>query len=91
MSTGAEHFDNWWIGLFPGLAIVTVVLAFNLLGDSCAMRLTRVPPKRSGTHVADLLQVEHSERRAEHQSRLVQGRRQRLADGRNGRDRRHRR
>jgi ABC-type dipeptide/oligopeptide/nickel transport system permease subunit len=25
--------DAWWIATFPGLAIVTVVLAFNLVGD----------------------------------------------------------
>jgi len=25
--------DAWWIGTFPGLAIVVVVLAFNLVGD----------------------------------------------------------
>jgi peptide/nickel transport system permease protein len=34
VSTGAQHFEAWWIGTFPGLAIVTVVLAFNFLGDS---------------------------------------------------------
>ncbi|MGH7765446.1 MAG: ABC transporter permease [Candidatus Dormibacteraceae bacterium] len=34
VSTGAEHFEAWWIGVFPGLAIVTVVMAFNFLGDS---------------------------------------------------------
>lgn len=34
VSTGAEHFEAWWIGVFPGLAIMTVVLAFNFLGDS---------------------------------------------------------
>jgi len=34
VSTGAEHFEAWWMGDFPGLAIVSVVLAFNLLGDS---------------------------------------------------------
>lgn len=34
VSTGAEHFEAWWIGVFPGFAIVSVVLAFNLLGDS---------------------------------------------------------
>jgi peptide/nickel transport system permease protein len=30
----AQHFQNWWMGTFPGLAIVSVVLAFNFLGDS---------------------------------------------------------
>jgi peptide/nickel transport system permease protein len=34
VSTGAQHFESWWIGTFPGLAIVSVVLAFNFLGDS---------------------------------------------------------
>jgi peptide/nickel transport system permease protein len=34
VATGAEHFEAWWIGVFPGFAIVSVVLAFNLLGDS---------------------------------------------------------
>ncbi|HVA92035.1 MAG TPA: ABC transporter permease [Chloroflexota bacterium] len=33
VSTGAQEMDQWWLGLFPGLAIWTVVLAFNLLGD----------------------------------------------------------
>ena len=31
---GAQYFQWWWIGTFPGLAIFTVVLAFNFLGDS---------------------------------------------------------
>jgi ABC-type dipeptide/oligopeptide/nickel transport system permease subunit len=31
---GIQYFQYWWIGTFPGLAIFTVVLAFNLLGDS---------------------------------------------------------
>jgi peptide/nickel transport system permease protein len=34
VSTGAQHFESWWMGTFPGLAIVSVVLAFNFLGDS---------------------------------------------------------
>ena len=33
VSTGSQEIDYWWIGAFPGLAIWTVVLAFNLLGD----------------------------------------------------------
>jgi peptide/nickel transport system permease protein len=41
-SWGAIFFDgmdealagNWWVILFPGLAIVVTVLAFNLLGDA---------------------------------------------------------
>lgn len=34
VSDGARNFDAWWIGLFPGLAILSIVLAFNFLGDS---------------------------------------------------------
>lgn len=34
VSEGALNFSNWWIGLFPGLAILTVVLAFNFVGDA---------------------------------------------------------
>jgi peptide/nickel transport system permease protein len=34
VSTGAQHFEAWWIGVFPGVAIVSIVLAFNFLGDS---------------------------------------------------------
>jgi peptide/nickel transport system permease protein len=33
VATGAQEMDQWWLGVFPGLAIWTVVLAFNLLGD----------------------------------------------------------
>ncbi len=34
VAEGAAYFDKWWIGVFPGLAILTVVLAFNFLGDT---------------------------------------------------------
>jgi peptide/nickel transport system permease protein len=34
VATGAQYFQWWWIGTFPGLAIFTTVLAFNFLGDS---------------------------------------------------------
>lgn len=33
VAAGAQNFDKWWLGLFPGLAISSVVLAFNFLGD----------------------------------------------------------
>jgi peptide/nickel transport system permease protein len=39
VSTGAQHFERWWMGTFPGLAILTMVLAFNFLGDSLRDRL----------------------------------------------------
>jgi ABC-type dipeptide/oligopeptide/nickel transport system permease subunit len=34
VSMGAVNFDRWWVGLFPGLAILSAVLAFNFIGDS---------------------------------------------------------
>lgn len=34
ISAALANFDSWWIGVFPGLAILTVVMAFNFVGDS---------------------------------------------------------
>jgi peptide/nickel transport system permease protein len=34
VAEGAQYFQWWWIGTFPGLAIFTAVIAFNFLGDS---------------------------------------------------------
>jgi peptide/nickel transport system permease protein len=34
IAEGREFFDQWWIATFPGLAILSVVMAFNFLGDS---------------------------------------------------------
>jgi peptide/nickel transport system permease protein len=34
VADGTNYFQWWWMGTFPGLAIFTVVLAFNFLGDS---------------------------------------------------------
>jgi peptide/nickel transport system permease protein len=34
VATGTQYFQYWWLGTFPGLAIFSVVLAFNFLGDS---------------------------------------------------------
>jgi peptide/nickel transport system permease protein len=34
VADGAQYFQWWWIGTFPGLAIFTAVLAFNFIGDS---------------------------------------------------------
>ncbi len=34
VASGAKYLpDQWWISLFPALAIVVLVLGFNLLGD----------------------------------------------------------
>ncbi|HET9410545.1 MAG TPA: ABC transporter permease [Candidatus Dormibacteraeota bacterium] len=34
VNTGTQYFEFWWMGTFPGFAILSVVLAFNFLGDS---------------------------------------------------------
>ncbi len=34
VNTGTQYFQRWWLGTFPGFAILSVVLAFNFLGDS---------------------------------------------------------
>jgi peptide/nickel transport system permease protein len=39
VATGAEDFTRWWVGAFPGLAIMSIVLGFNFLGDSLRDRL----------------------------------------------------
>lgn len=33
IADGIEQFDQWWIAAFPGLAIFSVVMAFNFIGD----------------------------------------------------------
>jgi peptide/nickel transport system permease protein len=34
ISEADQYISQWWLGLFPGLAILTTVLAFNFMGDS---------------------------------------------------------
>ncbi|GAA2443926.1 ABC transporter permease [Agromyces soli] len=34
IALGSQNLGNWWVSLFPGLAILTIVMAFNLLGDA---------------------------------------------------------
>jgi ABC-type dipeptide/oligopeptide/nickel transport system permease subunit len=34
VSDGSKNLGRWWIGAFPGLAIMTVAFAFNVLGDA---------------------------------------------------------
>ena len=34
VSDAVHNFDSWWLGLFPGLAILTIVVAFNFVGDA---------------------------------------------------------
>lgn len=33
ISIGIGFFDQWWMWLFPGLAIASLVMAFNFIGD----------------------------------------------------------
>jgi peptide/nickel transport system permease protein len=33
VSDGISYFDQWWVSAFPGLAIFTIVMAFNFIGD----------------------------------------------------------
>ncbi|HLZ25705.1 MAG TPA: ABC transporter permease [Chloroflexota bacterium] len=33
VAAGTQSFDQWWVGAFPGLAILTLVMAFNFIGD----------------------------------------------------------
>ena len=33
VSDGIDFFDQWWMWLFPGLAIASLVMAFNFIGD----------------------------------------------------------
>ncbi len=33
VADGVNSFDQWWLSAFPGLAIFTVVMAFNFIGD----------------------------------------------------------
>jgi peptide/nickel transport system permease protein len=43
---GSDQIANhWWISLFPGLAIVLTVMAFNVLGDAL---LRALAPGQSG-------------------------------------------
>jgi peptide/nickel transport system permease protein len=33
VAIGIDYFDYWWTWLFPGLAIASLVMAFNFIGD----------------------------------------------------------
>ena len=34
IAAGRNYFEQWWIATFPGLAILSLTLAFNVVGDS---------------------------------------------------------
>jgi peptide/nickel transport system permease protein len=33
VADGIQYFDQWWMAAFPGLAIFTLVMGFNFIGD----------------------------------------------------------
>lgn len=33
VSVGIDYFDQWWMWLYPGMAIAILVMAFNFIGD----------------------------------------------------------
>jgi peptide/nickel transport system permease protein len=33
VAAGTQTFDQWWVSAFPGAAILTLVMAFNFIGD----------------------------------------------------------
>lgn len=39
IAAGQSKFEYWWVATFPGLAILSVVLGFNFLGDGLQDRL----------------------------------------------------
>ena len=54
---GVDYFQYWWMGTFPGIAIFTVVLAFNFVGDG--LRDIFDPRVGQGPLMAALLEVEN--------------------------------
>lgn len=57
LQDGTEAFaGTWWVALFPGVTIVTIVLCFNVLGDALRASLDprQLPSARLGTRTAAL-------------------------------------
>jgi peptide/nickel transport system permease protein len=57
VSDARTRLDQWWLGLFPGLAILSIVLAFNFIGDSLRDRFDprmRTQRRRGGTFTGTL-------------------------------------
>jgi peptide/nickel transport system permease protein len=49
IAAARDYFDvQWWIGVFPGLALLSLTLGFNIIGDDLRDRLD--PTRRSATH-----------------------------------------
>ena len=52
VSIGIDFFDQWWMWLFPGIAIATLVMAFNFIGDGLRDILDPRLGPQTGGHVA---------------------------------------
>ena len=46
VAIGIDFFDQWWMWLYPGLAIASLVMAFNFIGDG--LRDVSDPRTRNG-------------------------------------------
>ena len=33
VNAGLDNFSQWWMWLFPGMSIASLVMAFNFIGD----------------------------------------------------------
>lgn len=44
VAAGASLIEKWWVSLFPGLAMMIVIVGFNLLGDSVRDYLNPASP-----------------------------------------------
>jgi len=49
VSDAIQNFDAWWLGVFPGLAILTIVMAFNFIGDAVRDAIDPHASTRGGT------------------------------------------
>ncbi len=72
VAAGRQKFFEWWIGTFPGLAIFTVVMGFNFLGDGVRdlmdARLRTIPydgagapPARQAARQAEEFSIERAD------------------------------
>lgn len=52
IAAGQSQFEYWWVATFPGLAILSVVLGFNFLGDGLQDALD--PRRRESVRVLSL-------------------------------------
>lgn len=64
ISHGRQHLRSaWWVGVFPGLAILVTVLGFNLLGDGLRdaldprVRIGGAQPAKGGPRAAQTSQA----------------------------------